>query len=140
MCIWSVHNSKSLLIYIFSIPPTDSIKEYLEPHVDNESVLTLILLLSNPRKDFTGAQLLFEHFDTDFDMCSNSTDTVCLDQGPSYSPREGWYSDWRFVNLDQGDAVIFRGSQLEHTISPLLSGTRSILQIELSVDDFDEDE
>ena len=127
MCIWSVHNSKSLLIYIFSIPPTDSIKEYLEPHVDNESVLTLILLLSDPRKDFSGAQLLFEHFDTGFDMCGNSTDTVCLDQG-----------DWRFVNLDQGDAVIFRGSQLEHTISPLLFGTRSILQIELSVDDFDE--
>ena len=110
---------------------TDNIKNYLEPHVDNESVLTLILLLSNPKTDFSGGQLLFEQFYSDAESCDSNyysgNDNVCHHD-----------ETWRSVHLDIGDAVLFRGSQVLHTITPLLSGTRSILQIELSVEDFDE--
>lgn len=112
----------------------DNIKTYLEPHVDNDSVLTLIVMLSDPRTNFTGGKLLFEHFDSN----TSKFDANCYFDVFGNVCHRG--ENWRSVHLDIGDAVLFRGSQVEHTITPLLSGTRSILQIEMSVDGFDDDD
>ena len=75
----------------------------IEPHVDNDSILTLIVLLSH-RRDFRGGVNIFE-------------------------------SPTRSLALERGDAVVFRGELLEHWITPVTSGTRRILQIELSAVD-----
>jgi len=76
----------------------------IEPHVDNDSVLTLIVLLSRAGRDFAGGLNIFA-------------------------------SPTRSLALERGDAVVFRGELLEHWITPVTSGTRSVLQIELSAVD-----
>eukprot|EP00747_Dinoflagellata_sp_TGD_P034614 gnl/TRDRNA2_/TRDRNA2_137363_c0_seq1.p1 gnl/TRDRNA2_/TRDRNA2_137363_c0~~gnl/TRDRNA2_/TRDRNA2_137363_c0_seq1.p1 ORF type:complete len:356 (-),score=11.12 gnl/TRDRNA2_/TRDRNA2_137363_c0_seq1:80-1147(-) len=83
---------------------------FVEPHVDNESAVTMIILLSDP-KDFEGGV-----------NCFASTGTT--DFRKKHPPR--------CLYLQKGDAVVFRGERLPHWITPVTGGVRIILQIELS--------
>ncbi|CAJ1334049.1 unnamed protein product, partial [Effrenium voratum] len=77
----------------------------IEPHRDNQSQVTVVVLLSQ-RKEFQGG---VNHFE------------------PGY---EGGAS--RQAKLNSGDAVFFFGDQCEHWITPVTAGRRTILQMELS--------
>eukprot|EP00418_Pyrodinium_bahamense_P006206 CAMPEP_0179024032 /NCGR_PEP_ID=MMETSP0796-20121207/7243_1 /TAXON_ID=73915 /ORGANISM="Pyrodinium bahamense, Strain pbaha01" /LENGTH=354 /DNA_ID=CAMNT_0020719975 /DNA_START=69 /DNA_END=1133 /DNA_ORIENTATION=+ len=78
----------------------------IEPHVDNESVVSAVVLLCDPA-GFQGGASCFAPSGTD-----------------SAHHRE--------VQLKLGDAVIFRGEKLEHWITPVTAGVRIVLQVELS--------
>lgn len=78
---------------------------YIEPHVDNKSAVTLVAMLS-PLEAYAG--------------------------GCSCFRRSTGRSGHRELSLQQGDVVMFRGEKLEHWISPVTWGRRTILQIELS--------
>eukprot|EP00928_Gymnodinium_smaydae_P045173 TRINITY_DN30147_c0_g1_i1.p1 TRINITY_DN30147_c0_g1~~TRINITY_DN30147_c0_g1_i1.p1 ORF type:complete len:361 (+),score=41.35 TRINITY_DN30147_c0_g1_i1:138-1220(+) len=80
-------------------------KYAIEPHVDNHSAVTFVCLLSRP-EDFEGGSLVFK----------------------AVTPGE----DPRVVKLSLGDAVAFRGEKLLHWVTPLTSGARDVLQVELS--------
>lgn len=77
----------------------------INPHRDNQSKVSAVVLLSPP-EDFTGGVNWFE-------------------SGDNGEPDRG-------VVLAQGDAVFFYGDQCSHWITPVTSGRRCILQIELS--------
>eukprot|EP00928_Gymnodinium_smaydae_P099712 TRINITY_DN9591_c1_g1_i1.p1 TRINITY_DN9591_c1_g1~~TRINITY_DN9591_c1_g1_i1.p1 ORF type:complete len:357 (+),score=40.68 TRINITY_DN9591_c1_g1_i1:92-1162(+) len=79
----------------------------IEPHVDNFSVVTLVALLSEP-SDFEGG-------------CS------CFAAGGGENG-----SQPRQFALGRGDVIIFRGEKLLHWITPVTSGVRVVLQVELS--------
>ncbi|CAL1141186.1 unnamed protein product [Cladocopium goreaui] len=76
----------------------------IEPHVDNHSAVTIVILLSDP-SEFTGGV-----------NCFASPDSEDL---PA-----------RLVSLNCGDAVLFRGEKLRHWITPVTQGRRVVLQIE----------
>jgi len=78
---------------------------YIEPHVDNKSAVTLVAMLSDPQ-DYVGGRSRFRRAEG----------------------RQGC----REVQLHKGDIVLFRGEKLLHWITPVTSGVRIILQIELS--------
>jgi len=78
----------------------------IEPHVDNDSAVSIVILLSDPR-DFDGGVNCF-------------------------APAGERGSGSRKLALQKGDAVIFRGEKLQHWITPVTGGVRVILQIELS--------
>lgn len=65
----------------------------IEPHVDNHSAVTIVILLSDP-SEFTGGV-----------NCFASPDSEDL---PA-----------RLVSLNCGDAVLFRGEKLRHWITPV---------------------
>jgi len=79
----------------------------IEPHVDNQSVVSLVAMLSDG-SEFAGGVNCF-------------TASSKRKPGPH-----------REVKLEQGDAVVFRGERLLHWITPVTQGRRVILQIELS--------
>ena len=72
------------------------------PHVDNASIITLVVMLSS-KTSYKGGQSCFE------------------------GERAG---EPRVLSLDQGDAVFFRGEVCEHWITDVREGRRCILQIE----------
>lgn len=74
----------------------------IEPHVDNKSLITMVLMLSS-KDQYVGGNSYFEG---------------------KVKPRK--------IRLNKGDAVFFRGERTEHWISNVEKGTRDILQIELS--------
>merc|ERR1712066_316010 len=78
---------------------------FIEPHVDNKSAVTLVAMLSEPSA-YVGGRSCFRRAEG----------------------KEGF----RQMELQQGDAVLFRGEKLTHWISPVTAGRRVILQIELS--------
>merc|ERR1711964_17875 len=80
-------------------------KAFIEPHVDNDSIITIISLLSQ-REDFEGGVNFFEPGDKGLSK--------------------------RAVQLERGDLVVFRGERLEHWITPVTEGVREIFQMELS--------
>jgi predicted 2-oxoglutarate/Fe(II)-dependent dioxygenase YbiX len=77
----------------------------ISPHTDNESVLTMIAMLSD-QNDYSGGDNYF---------LSN--------------PEEGRA---HICQLSRRDLVIFRGEKLTHWISPVTRGNRQIFQMELS--------
>mmetsp|Transcript_35741 Transcript_35741/g.76191 ORF Transcript_35741/g.76191 Transcript_35741/m.76191 type:complete len:118 (+) Transcript_35741:2-355(+) len=79
----------------------------IEPHVDNHSAVTIVVLLSDPG-DFEGGTNGF---------------------APAGDERG---APPRYLRLQRGDAVIFRGEKLKHWITQVTGGVRVILQIELS--------
>ena len=79
----------------------ESAGAFIEPHLDNHSIVTGIVMLSDPNSgDFEGGVNCFE-------------------------PK-------RQYKMDQGDCVIFRGEKVDHWITPVVKGTRKILQWEFS--------
>lgn len=78
---------------------------FIEPHVDNDSVITLLTLLNDP-SEFEGGMNMFE---------------PAVKGGAK-----------RSFQLGRGDVIIFRGEKLEHWITPITSGRRELLQVELS--------
>jgi len=81
--------------------------KYIEPHIDNDSVVTLVMMLSHP-DEYQGGINMFK----------------------SAGGKNG-HGDRKW-QLDSGDAVFFRGESLTHWITPVTGGKRCILQIELS--------
>merc|ERR1719213_371183 len=77
----------------------------IEPHVDNHSAVTIVMLLSDSG-DFEGGVNCF---------------------APA-----GGDTESRSLRLQQGDAVLFRGEKLRHWITPVTGGIRTILQVEFS--------
>jgi len=77
----------------------------IEPHVDNHSAVTIVCLLSRT-KDFQGGVLGCQAVERD-DVS-------------------------RLLTLAQGDAVVFQGEKLLHWVTPVTSGVREVLQVELS--------
>lgn len=75
-----------------------------EFHYDSGSVLTIDVMLADPRRDFAGGDLWF----------------------PSSSPDRPRGSHL----VDQGDAVVF-ASHRYHAVRPVTSGTRRVLIVEL---------
>ena len=78
---------------------------FIEPHVDNDSVITLLTLLCDP-EDFVGGLNMFEP-----------------------AAKGGGK---RSHQLARGDVIVFRGEKLEHWITPITAGKRELLQVELS--------
>ena len=72
------------------------------PHVDNASIITLVVMLT-PQDSYVGGKSCFE----------------------GKKPEEP-----RVLSLEQGDAVFFRGERCEHWITDVEAGRRCILQIE----------
>lgn len=95
---------------VYDTPEENSKGTFIEPHVDNHSVVTGIVMLARPDVDFKGGVNCFK----------GSID------GQSES------LDFREVKLEQGDLVLFRGEIVTHWITPVESGRREILQWELS--------
>ncbi|CAD7964068.1 unnamed protein product [Amoebophrya sp. A120] len=79
---------------------------YIEEHVDNDSVITFILMLTQPGVDYVGGRNNFA-------------------RGEKHAVR-------RQVQLQKGDLVLFRGERLRHSITPVTHGCRIILQGEFS--------
>eukprot|EP00933_Yihiella_yeosuensis_P033587 TRINITY_DN27256_c2_g2_i1.p1 TRINITY_DN27256_c2_g2~~TRINITY_DN27256_c2_g2_i1.p1 ORF type:complete len:293 (-),score=48.61 TRINITY_DN27256_c2_g2_i1:434-1312(-) len=79
----------------------------IEPHVDNQSVVTAVILLSDS-SDYEGGHLCVE--------------------SAGYADDE----EERRLRPEKGGAVIFRGEKLLHWVEPVTSGLRLVLQIELS--------
>eukprot|EP00438_Fugacium_kawagutii_P000139 Skav223589 [mRNA] locus=scaffold493:12356:13078:- [translate_table: standard] len=77
----------------------------IEPHTDNQSQVTVVILLSHEH-EFQGG---INHFEPGFDGGQD-----------------------RIAKLKRGDAVFFYGDQCMHWISPVVTGRRTILQMELS--------
>lgn len=73
----------------------------IEPHVDNGAKVTIIVLLSDQRS-FDGGMNFFGG-------------------GPDGQPRTH--------QLKTGEAIFFRGEEVEHWITPVTRGARSILQV-----------
>jgi hypothetical protein len=82
---------------------------FIEPHVDNHSIVTGVSMLSEPDVDFVGGVNRFKGSESD-------------DHGNAY----------RECKLGKGDLVLFRGEVVTHWITPVVSGRREILQWELS--------
>lgn len=108
-CLWaqlkpkrSVYPEIEYLVYDAS----DGKSAGIEPHVDNESVITCVVLLSVPESYEGGC--------------------ICFDP----SGHKG--SLPRKLRPGKGDAVIFRGEKLQHWVESVTSGLRLVLQIELS--------
>jgi predicted 2-oxoglutarate/Fe(II)-dependent dioxygenase YbiX len=80
---------------------------FIEPHVDNHSIMTGILMMSRFGTDFEGGMNCFK----------------------GQSAESGEY---RSYQLEPGDCVLFRGEKLDHWITPVTRGVRKILQWELS--------
>eukprot|EP00392_Amoebophrya_sp_AT5.2_P011014 g11089.t1 len=78
----------------------------IEEHVDNDSVITFILMLGQPGVDYVGGRNNFA-------------------RGEKHQIR-------RQVQLQKGDMVLFRGERLRHSITPVTQGCRIILQGEFS--------
>lgn len=78
---------------------------FIEPHVDNKSAVTLVAMLSAP-DEYVGGRSCFRR--------------AMGKRGHRETP------------LQMGDIVLFRGEKLVHWITPVTSGRRVILQIELS--------
>eukprot|EP00658_Telonema_sp_P-2_P062924 TRINITY_DN51593_c0_g1_i1.p1 TRINITY_DN51593_c0_g1~~TRINITY_DN51593_c0_g1_i1.p1 ORF type:complete len:253 (+),score=58.51 TRINITY_DN51593_c0_g1_i1:219-977(+) len=76
--------------------------KYIEPHIDNDSVVTLVAMLT-PREQFCGGVNYFKGTQ------SGEPDRGC--------------------ELGCGDVVMFRGEALTHWISPVTSGLRTILPV-----------
>lgn len=82
---------------------------FIEPHVDNHSIVTGVSMLSEPDVDFVGGANRFK--------------------GSEPDDHENSYRDCK---LGEGDLVLFRGEVVTHWITPVVSGRREILQWELS--------
>lgn len=78
---------------------------FIEPHVDNKSAVSLVAMLSAP-DEYVGGRSCFR--------------------------RAMGKNGHRETPLQLGDVVLFRGEKLVHWITPVTSGRRVILQIELS--------
>lgn len=96
--------------YIVYDAPTGSGRgTFIEPHVDNHSIVTGIVMLSNPDVDFEGGVNRFKGAQSD--SCESS---------------------FREYKLEKGDLVLFRGELVTHWITPVTRGVREIFQWELS--------
>jgi hypothetical protein len=90
----------------------------IHPHTDNQSAVSMVILLSPPQ-DFVGGVNYFEGEGESSDEEEKKKSTKV--------PRE--------ARLRTGDAVFFYGDKCEHWITPVLSGRRTIMQMELSRSD-----
>ena len=88
-----------------SYDATGGTPQHIEPHIDNDSVITVVVALSDPG-DYKGGTSMFKG-------------------AGGGLPDRSWV-------LNRGDAVVFRGESLLHWITPVTDGLRNILQIELS--------
>eukprot|EP00746_Dinoflagellata_sp_MGD_P039108 gnl/MRDRNA2_/MRDRNA2_19427_c0_seq2.p1 gnl/MRDRNA2_/MRDRNA2_19427_c0~~gnl/MRDRNA2_/MRDRNA2_19427_c0_seq2.p1 ORF type:complete len:304 (-),score=58.08 gnl/MRDRNA2_/MRDRNA2_19427_c0_seq2:187-1098(-) len=79
----------------------------IEPHIDNESAVSVVILLTDIN-EFEGGLNVF----APSEYKSNAKN--------------------RSLQLQKGDAVLFRGEKLSHWITPVTSGIRVILQAEFS--------
>jgi hypothetical protein len=82
----------------------DSKGGFIDPHTDNDSLITVVVMLSDPNNGFRGGANFFE-------------------DGTKFGRR---------VDLKKGDAVVFRGMACEHWVTTVTAGRRHVLQIELS--------
>jgi hypothetical protein len=82
---------------------------FIEPHVDNHSIVTGLVMLSKPGEDFEGGVNRFKGAESE-------TSSV----------------NYREYQLQQGDLVLFRGELVTHWITPVTRGIREIMQWELS--------
>jgi hypothetical protein len=94
---------------VYDEPIISSRGTYIEPHVDNHSIVTGVVMLSDPDTDFSGGVNCFKGSESEFSKKS-----------------------FREVKLNQGDLVLFRGEIVTHWITPVTKGIREILQWELS--------
>jgi len=81
-----------------------------DTHVDNRSVVTAVVLLSK-RDAFCGGINFF--------------DLKTVNGSESFERKH--------VVLEAGDAIFFRGEEVMHGLQPVLSGRRSILQVEMAL-------
>lgn len=94
---------------VYDTPDGTGKGTFIEPHVDNHSVVTGIVMLSNPGLDFEGGVNRFK--------------------GPENAESA---NNFREYQLQMGDLVLFRGEEVTHWITPVTRGVREILQWELS--------
>ena len=97
--------------YIVYDLPSGGKGTFIEPHLDNHSIVTGVAMLSEPDVDFAGGVNRFK--------------------GAS-SPVEDKRMNFREYKLEKGDLVLFRGEVVTHWITPVTRGVREILQWELS--------
>jgi len=76
----------------------------ISPHYDNDSIVTAVLMLSDPN-DYRGGRFVAEPLEND--------------------------APYRLPLLEMGDAIFFRGEALSHWVTPIRWGSRKVLQIEL---------
>ena len=106
--LWGKLSRKSKVypeVEYISYDATGGEPQHIEPHIDNDSVVTVVVALSNPG-EYTGGTSMFKG-------------------------AAGGMPD-RSLVLNKGEAVFFRGESLLHWITPVTAGHRKILQIELS--------
>ena len=94
---------------VYDKPEGNGRGTFIEPHVDNHSIVTGIVMLSKPDVDFEGGVNRFKGAETDESSVN-----------------------FREYKLKQGDLVLFRGEVVTHWITPVSRGVREILQWELS--------
>lgn len=94
---------------VYDTPDGKGRGTFIEPHVDNHSIVTGVVMLSEPDVDFEGGINRFKG------------------QMTGGSPE-----NFREYKLQKGDLVLFRGEEVTHWITPVTRGVREILQWELS--------
>ena len=97
------------LEYIVYDVPEGTEPAFIEPHVDNHSIVTGVAMLSEPDVDFCGGVNRFK--------------------GAQSEDSETDFREWK---LGKGDLVLFRGETVTHWITPVAKGRREILQWEFS--------
>ena len=90
---------------------------HIAPHVDNSSAVTLIGMLSEAGVDYEGG---FNRFELG--------DVIRKDPSECGGIAIGKFREHR---LEKGDVLMFRGETCEHSLTPVTSGCRDIVQIEL---------
>lgn len=93
----------------YDIPDGTGRGTFIEPHVDNHSIVTGVVMLSEPDVDYQGGINRFKGAST-----------------------EGSADNFREYKLGKGDLVLFRGEEVTHWITPVTRGKRAVLQWELS--------
>lgn len=93
---------------VYENPTAGGQATYIEPHVDNHSIVTGVVMFSEPDVDFEGGINRFKG--------------PMTDESPNF----------REYKLQKGDLVLFRGEEVTHWITPVTRGVREILQWELS--------
>ena len=96
---------------VYDLPAESGKGTFIEPHVDNHSLVTGVCMLSRPDIDFTGGVNRFKG---------------------SSEPVNDRKLNFREYKLQQGDLVLFRGEIVTHWITPVMTGVREIFQWELS--------
>lgn len=95
-----------------------------EQHVDNNAVVTAIIMLRQRGVDFDGGENYYSGRGPECEIGAAGTDGSTADK----------LDDTSVVELQRGDAIFFRGERVPHGVANVTAGRRAVLQFEFAVE------